>query len=371
MTTKILVVDDDYITRKGLTEILREFGYMPLAVESGENAIKMVKNKDFTLALVDLKMPGMDGLEVLKALKAIKPHIYVVIMTAYATIDTAIESMKLGAFDYLRKPFKIEEVNDLIKSIIVEEKLENNLKGFDVRIEKNAIKFFQSKLKREQGMVITKDNPEVLRQGLELRNITMYWLTANENGKECIDPKNLDKVYNVIEAFIHANNKSIILINGIDLLIESNSWAIVKEFLASTIESINSKDSTLIISAIPETLDEITLLEIEDIFTVNYTQNISESLANPIRRTVLHYLSIAKKSSFTDILRNIEEKESPKLSFHIKKLCSAGVIDKDEKGIYYLTKRGETLLPLLNSIEGEGRKEPSIYLLYDGETKNV
>lgn len=120
---KILVVDDEKIMRSSLTEWLQEAGYDVLAVESGEKALESAKKENFYVALVDLKMPGMDGIETMKELQKIQKDIPVIIITAYATVDTAVQAIKEGAYDYLPKPFNPDEVNMLIEKVIERRKL--------------------------------------------------------------------------------------------------------------------------------------------------------------------------------------------------------------------------------------------------------
>ena len=120
---RILVIDDEYAMRESLKDWLSEDGYQVGLAASGPEAIEMVKKSSWEVLLLDLKMPGMDGIETLKNIKEINPEIEVLMMTAYATVDTAVEAMKLGAFDYLVKPFDPDEVELLIKRIVSHKEL--------------------------------------------------------------------------------------------------------------------------------------------------------------------------------------------------------------------------------------------------------
>jgi DNA-binding NtrC family response regulator len=115
---RILIVDDEEIMRESLTDWLKEDGYEVLAVEDGFKALEAVQSQDFSVMLVDLKMPKMDGLEVLREVKRLGFDIPVIIITAYATVDTAVAAMKEGAYDYIIKPFNPEELGLTIKKII-------------------------------------------------------------------------------------------------------------------------------------------------------------------------------------------------------------------------------------------------------------
>jgi len=115
---KILVVDDEAAMRDTMSDWLEEKGYNIVPARSGMEAIEKVKRESFNVAFVDMKMPGLDGIEVLEVIKRINPDIAVIIMTAYATIETAIVSMKKGAYDYLVKPFSLDEAELRVKKIV-------------------------------------------------------------------------------------------------------------------------------------------------------------------------------------------------------------------------------------------------------------
>ncbi|MFH1954531.1 MAG: sigma-54 dependent transcriptional regulator [Pseudomonadota bacterium] len=118
MSTKILIVDDELIMRESLSGWLYRDGHEVETAESGEEALEKVKRSRFDILLVDLKMGGMSGLEVLKEIKEMDPDVAVVMITAYGSISTAIEAMKNGAYDYLLKPFDPNELGLVIDKII-------------------------------------------------------------------------------------------------------------------------------------------------------------------------------------------------------------------------------------------------------------
>ncbi|RLC31953.1 MAG: sigma-54-dependent Fis family transcriptional regulator [Deltaproteobacteria bacterium] len=120
---RILIVDDEAVMRESLTDWLMEDDYEVSQAASGEEAISIIREKNFEVVLMDLKMPGMDGLETMKRLKEIKPDTEIIMMTAYATVDTAVQAMKVGAFDYLVKPFDPDELEIHIEKIIAHKNL--------------------------------------------------------------------------------------------------------------------------------------------------------------------------------------------------------------------------------------------------------
>jgi DNA-binding NtrC family response regulator len=117
-SAKILIVDDELIMRESLAGWLERDGYEVIKAESGEECLELLLQTRFDILLVDIKMEGMSGLEVLKHIKENDPDVAIVMITAYGSISTAIEAMKNGAYDYLLKPFDPEELGILIEKII-------------------------------------------------------------------------------------------------------------------------------------------------------------------------------------------------------------------------------------------------------------
>ncbi len=112
---RILVADDDEIARDVITTLLAREGFVASAVSDGLEAIERLRVEELHLVITDLKMPGADGIEVLKYAVRSNPDIAVVILTAYGTLDTTLEAIKEGAYDYLTKPFKTREIAILVE----------------------------------------------------------------------------------------------------------------------------------------------------------------------------------------------------------------------------------------------------------------
>ncbi len=112
---RLLVVDDEKSQREILAGFLQKEGYSVALSESGHEALKLFQEKFYEMALIDMKMPGMDGLELLKNIKRISPDTQVVVMTAFGTVETAVSAMKEGAFHYVNKPIDLEELKIILK----------------------------------------------------------------------------------------------------------------------------------------------------------------------------------------------------------------------------------------------------------------
>ncbi len=108
--SSILIVEDEEYIRENLSEILAMNGYKAVAVPNGEAAIEATREKNFDIVLSDLKLPGIDGISLIRRIKAASPNTACIILTGYASIETAVEAMHAGAFTYLKKPFGKEEL---------------------------------------------------------------------------------------------------------------------------------------------------------------------------------------------------------------------------------------------------------------------
>jgi len=121
---KILVADDEQSMREFLDIMLKKEGYKVSLASNGEEVVKVVENDLFDLILLDIRMPKLDGISALKKIKANSPETIVIMITAYASADTAIKAMKEGAYDYITKPFKVEEIKLIIKNALEKKNLQ-------------------------------------------------------------------------------------------------------------------------------------------------------------------------------------------------------------------------------------------------------
>jgi len=122
-TEKILVVDDEINIARGICEVLGKEGYRTLSTSNGLKALEEVRKDFFHLIIADVKMPGMSGLEFLRQVKREIPETMVVILTAYGTIETAVEAMREGAYDYLSKPIDIKRLRALVEKALEKQRL--------------------------------------------------------------------------------------------------------------------------------------------------------------------------------------------------------------------------------------------------------
>ena len=146
---RILIVDDEFSVRDSLYNWFREDGYQVETAENAREALKKLQEKSFDIALLDIKMPGIDGIELQKRINKIAEDIIIIIITAYASVNTAVQALKEGAFDYVTKPFDPDELSHLIKNACNQRKLKTEniqlkqqlqlLTGFDEIIGESPV----------------------------------------------------------------------------------------------------------------------------------------------------------------------------------------------------------------------------------------
>jgi len=178
--SKILVIDDEPGIREFLEIMLHKSGYLVETVADGLKAIDKIESDLFDLAVVDIQMPVMNGIEVLKKINEKSPETSVIMITAYASHETAIEAMKLGAYDYITKPFKIDEIKLVIKNALEKKRLERE----NLRLKREL------ETKFGFGHIIGR-SPELLRvfeliKRVSELNVNVFIVGESGTGKELV-----------------------------------------------------------------------------------------------------------------------------------------------------------------------------------------
>lgn len=362
MNIRILVVDDDPLTRREIKAMLTKAGYEVETAATGMKAVGIIEERDLDIVFLDLKMPEMSGIEVLKAVKSVKPYVFVIMITAYATIETAVEAMKSGAYDYITKPFKPNQLLSLVEDVLEEREFESGLREVEfARSRRDRFEIFLGLLREgKKGLFFSKDDPErIVRKlneedGKALRSASVFLIAPSGASGRVIHPLNTRRIEEIVDDIIGEKGNVAAFFDGIEVLIEYHPWKRVKGFFMDLIKRMRGTGSHLIISADPAAIRQDEFRELESLLRSTHMQPVFESLANSIRRNIIGFLSLRQRASFTTILNGIEAGPSPKFSFHLKKLEENSIIAKDPGGMYSLTERGKRTAELFSEVERQG-----------------
>ena len=177
----ILIVEDDAVMRESLRDWLTDSGYQVETAEDGEEALKTIAVQDFDLLIIDLKLPGKDGLEVLREARAKSPQLKGIIITAYPSVETAVEAMKEGAVDYLPRPFEFKKLEKVIREALgpVQEEIKPRAVSEEIIAESTTM----AKAAKKALTLATEEIPVQLRQISDKSALIQMLLTIQRENR--------------------------------------------------------------------------------------------------------------------------------------------------------------------------------------------
>lgn len=178
MSARILVVDDEKSMREFLSILLEREGYVPDTAEDSESALKLLSSREYDLVISDVNMPGLDGIGLLEKIKTDSPDTAVMMITAFSTTEQAVEAMKHGAYNYISKPFKVDEIKLLIRNAI--EKRQLIRENAQLRVQAEAKNSFSGLIGKSRRMI----NLYELIEKISSSNVTVMISGESGTGKE-------------------------------------------------------------------------------------------------------------------------------------------------------------------------------------------
>lgn len=322
---RLLVVDDDPVFREELTELLQDDGHQVRAAPSVATGVAALEEEEVDVVFTDLKMPRHGGLELLAEVRRRWPATLTVMVTGFATVETAVEAMKLGAFDYLRKPFRIEQVHRILELAREEEKFQGN------GAAPGAVDAIVRRWIDREGLAVLQltARPVRSRPGLEVLRI--------EEGSS-------SKAKDAIEAFLGGHEKAGVVMESIDRLFEGSRRSDLLEFVGALRGRMDGR-GPLVVTYDPLRTSEATAQDLRAALVGFRTRAILEVLSNPIRRAVLRR-SGTGRITFTQAMEAAGIDDSPKLSFHLRRMVDEGLLGHSGEE-YRITPKGEESLQLL------------------------
>lgn len=178
----ILIVEDEIIMRESLRDWLTDVGYQVETAEEGEKALEAIAEQDFGMVILDLKLPGKDGIEVLREAKAKRPHLNGVIITAYPSVETAVAATKEGAIDYLPKPFDLNQLEKIIQETLgpVQVEIKPKEAVTEPTPEETVAKPEATEKVEEAPAVVPEEIPVHIKRGKEYFEARRYQEALNE-----------------------------------------------------------------------------------------------------------------------------------------------------------------------------------------------
>jgi FixJ family two-component response regulator/DNA-binding transcriptional ArsR family regulator len=322
---RLLIVDDDSVFREELAELLATDGHDTKAVPSVAAATEALESEEFDLVFTDLKMPRHGGLELLEAVRTRWPRTPAVMITGFATVDSAVEAMKLGAFDYIRKPFRIEQIQSVLRLALEESKFEA------VESSPKALDALLHRWTEREGLAVLLVTPRGVRSRDRLVVVS----------SESLDPSHL---LDAVDDFLGRHDRAALLVEGIDRIFEGARRSDLLEFVGKLKERTASH-GPLVVTYDPARTTTADAQDLRTALVGLRTRSTLEALSNPIRRAVLRR-SYEGPVTFSQALEAAQLDDSPKLSFHLRRLVEEGLI-RHQGEEYRITPRGEESLKLL------------------------
>ncbi|MCI4350449.1 MAG: response regulator [Thermoplasmata archaeon] len=332
---RLLVVDDDAVFRQELADLLEQDGHEVGIAPSVPRALEALAVDPPDLVFTDLKMPRHSGLELLREVRGRWPRTLVVMITGFATVDTAVDAMKMGAFDYIQKPFRIDQVQKTLALAAREIR-------FQGRGEPSA--HLEAIVRRW-----TEEGLEVLR--------VRHGPAPPQKGVTVFDsPAEASLVRDGVESFLPNHPKPGILIEGVDRYFDGDARAGLVRFVRSIRETLGER-GPLVVTFDPAKISAAEGEELQAALAGPATRSTMEALSNPIRRSVLQRAGEGP-ISFTQALQAAGLDDSPKLAFHLRRLVDEGLLGHlgDE---YRISHRGEETLHLLARWDSLAASAPS------------
>jgi DNA-binding NtrC family response regulator len=184
----ILIVDDEESVRDSLYNWFIEDGYRVESAENAKTALSMIESDQFDIVLADIKMPGMDGLEMLRRIKAHKSDSIVIVMTAFATVDTAVKALKDGAYDYVTKPFDPDDLSHLIRNATREISLSEENEALKTRV------------------ISLEDTEDLIGESVAMKNVLRQIESVSQTNSSVIITGESGTGKELVARAIHANS---------------------------------------------------------------------------------------------------------------------------------------------------------------------
>ena len=325
---RLLVVDDDALFREQFGEFLEGAGHQVRTAPSAAKAMDRLAEEDIDVVFTDLKMPRQSGLDLLREVRRRAPRTLVVLVTGYASVPSAVEAMKGGAFDYLTKPFRAEQVEDVLRHVEAERAY-------------------------TEAILPSRELTEVAR-GLASRGTRVLVLGALPapvpSGVEAygFDGLDLSQARAGVDSFLHTPGPSAVIVADLALLLEHHRLDDVVTFLEGLRGALRGR-GPLAVGFDPRRVSREQMPALLSVLASEAVHGTIEAMDSPIRRVALKRMG-ESPARFADLMRACQLDDSPKLAFHLHRLEEAGLI-RHAGELYRLTPKGAEAVATLTRLE--------------------
>ncbi len=339
---RLLVVDDDLVFREELTTLLSDGGHRVESVASAGKALEALEVAEFDVVLSDVRMPRMSGIELLRAVRERWPRVYVVMITGYATVETAVEAMKLGAFDYLRKPFRSENVQRILELIEEQRRFSVGTEG-----ERDPVRLAETWAKQQREVLLLGVAPK-----RPIPGVTAIDLPLSDSAVGLKE---------TVLRFVETHSRPAVVIGGVERLFSVHRAEEVAKVRGELFERVEGR-APIAIGFDPTTLSDPAILQMRTAVSAARVHGTLGALANPLRRHILRRLDEGP-TSFTEVMRAAGIDDSPKLSFHLRTLQEDGLI-AHSSGTYQLSPNGREAVRVLREVDQLSSKDEERVFLF-------
>jgi len=317
----LLIVDDDAVFREELGDLLTSDGHHVATAPSVPKAIEQLEERDFDVVFTDLKMPRQSGMDLLKQVRLRWPRTLVVMVTGFASVDTAVEAMKVGAFDYIRKPFQLEQVHQVLA--LAHQELQ-------FRAAPDGGRSVDAMVRRWAD-----------REGLEVLHLTPRKVRPHEHVQVFVpDLENPFRIADTVTAFLSTHPKTGLVLEGAETLFRQHRRKDILDFVEGLRRRMEAH-GPFVITFDPK---QINAGDVADLRAAVVAATTRSTLEAVLRRAA------EGPCSFTEAMKAAGLDDSPKLSFHLRRLVEDGLLahQGDE---YRITPRGRESIRLLGEID--------------------
>ena len=323
------MVDDDPLFREELTTFLSDEGHTTFAAPSVRRALELLETESVDVLFTDLKMPRQSGLELLSEVQRRWPGLFTVMVTGFATVPTAVDAMKAGAFDYIAKPFRTAQLQQVLHLI------EEQRSFQDANLPTGtALELARDLARRRKTPILYADVPPAHRAA----NLEFF----------AFDGKNPSDLPHALDQFLRDHPNGGLVVARVDRMLENHRLEDIVAVLQQLRQRLEGH-GPFAISLDPSHVSQAQAEALRTAVTAPAVQTALEALSSPIRRRVLYRLAEGS-GSFSDAMHAAELDDSPKLAFHMHRLVDEGLIAHAGER-YRLTPKGNSAVAILREME--------------------